>query len=83
MEANRYQVQSSVGVRETSRLISRIRYRQFGVLVTTSYVHHQAYKEITDDGHPVIIVCAVDIIKILKQNGITDIRKLKKWLKQF
>lgn len=83
MEAKRYQVQSSVGVRETSRLISRIRYRQFGVLVTTSYVHHQAYKEITDDGHPVIIVCAVDIIKILKQNGITDIRKLKKWLKQF
>jgi|TARA_B110000967_G_scaffold119062_1_gene121761 hypothetical protein len=35
-----------IGVKETSRLISRIRNRQFGVLVTTSYVGKQAYSEI-------------------------------------
>ena len=61
----------------------RIRHRQFGVLVTTSYVHHQAYKEITQDGHPLIIISAIDIVNILKQNGVTDLRKLKRWLKQF
>jgi hypothetical protein len=33
------------GVREMSRLISRLRHRQFGVLVTTSYVDNQAYRE--------------------------------------
>ena len=83
MEAKRYKDNQGVRVRWTSRLISRIRHRQFGVLVTTSYVHHQAYKEITKDGHPLIIVSAIDIVKILKQNGITDLSKLKRWLKQF
>ena len=83
MEAKRYKDNQGVRVRWTSRLISRIRHRQFGVLVTTSYVHHQAFKEITKDGHPLIIVSAIDIVKILKQNGITDLSKLKRWLKQF
>ena len=59
MEAKRYDIKNSIGVKETSRLISRIRQRQFGILVTTSYVHKQAYKEITDDGHPIIILSAV------------------------
>lgn len=83
MEAKRYSLQSGVGVKETSRLISRIRYRQFGVLVTTSYVARQAYKEIKQDGHPVIVISAIDVVKILKQNNIADIRKLKEWLQQF
>lgn len=43
-------------VRETSRLISRLRHRQFGVLITTSYLDTQAYKEIREDGHPVIVL---------------------------
>ena len=33
---------SAVGVKEVARLISRLRHRQFGVLVTTSYVGDQA-----------------------------------------
>ena len=37
---------NTVGVREVSRLISRIRHRQFGVLVTTSVVGRQAYEEV-------------------------------------
>ena len=35
---------SAVGVKEVSRLISRIRYRQFGVLVTTSVIGKRAYR---------------------------------------
>jgi Restriction endonuclease len=42
---------NSVGVKELARLISRIKHREFGVLVTTSYVNEQAYREVRDDGH--------------------------------
>ncbi|MEH7303432.1 restriction endonuclease, partial [Neobacillus drentensis] len=37
LEAKRYSLNSGVGVKEISRLISRLRHRQFGILVTTSY----------------------------------------------
>jgi hypothetical protein len=48
LEAKCYSEKNSVGVREMSRLISRIRYRQFGVMLTTSYVDAQAYKEVIE-----------------------------------
>jgi len=67
MEAKCKALNSGVGVKETSRLISRLRHRQFGVLVTTSYVNTQAYKEIKDDSHPIIIIAASDIVSILKE----------------
>ena len=53
LEAKCYAPANGVGVRETSRLISRLRHRQFGVLVTTSHLDGQAYREIREDGHPV------------------------------
>lgn len=81
IEAKRYDFNNSVGVKETSRLISRIRFRQFGVLVTTSYVHIQAYKEIIEDRHPIIIISAKDIIHILRQAGISSLEHVKVWLK--
>ena len=55
-----------------SRLISRIRYRQFGVLITTSYVDSQAYQEVVEDGHPILVVSATDIARILRVNSITS-----------
>lgn len=65
LEAKCYSPDNSVGVRYMSRLISRIRYRQFGILVTTSYVDSQAYKEVVEDGHPILIVTCSDIAYIL------------------
>lgn len=41
LEAKCCELANSVGVKETSRLISRLRHRQFGILVTTSYVDIQ------------------------------------------
>ena len=70
LEAKCYGENNSVGVREMSRLISRIRYRQFGVMMTTSYVHKQAYEEVIEDGHPILIVSATDIARILRSNSI-------------
>jgi hypothetical protein len=80
LEAKCYQFGHSVGVREVSRLISRLRHRQFGVLVTTSYVNQQAYREIRDDGHPIAIVAAGDIIDALRAQSITTVSRLKNWL---
>jgi hypothetical protein len=80
LEAKCYGLENSIRVRQTSRLISRIRHRQFGVLVTTSFVHHQAYKEIKEDGHPIIIISAIDIVQILKRSGMNRANDVKKWL---
>jgi len=79
LEAKRYALNSAVGVEPMSRLISRLRHRQFGILVTTSYVHDQAYKEIKVDGHPVVIISAIDIVKILRQK-IGSIDAIRNWL---
>jgi len=82
LEAKCYNFNNSVRVKETSRLISRLRQRQFGILVTTSYVHHYAYKEIKEDLHPVIILCAEDIANILTDAGYRTKSDVKRWLRQ-
>lgn len=82
LEAKCYAPGKSVGVREVSRLISRLRHRQFGVLVTTSYLHSQAYLEIRTDGHPVVILSGSDIVDILRQAGIVDMRSLRHHLEE-
>lgn len=79
LEAKCYSKDNSVGVREMSRLISRIRYRQFGALITTSYVHSQAYKEVVEDQHPILIVTASDIASVLRKNSITT-ANINDWL---
>ena len=79
LEAKCYSPTNSVGVREMSRLISRIRYRQFGVMLTTSYVHKQAYEEVLEDGHPILIVSASDIAQILRHNSIMS-GDIDEWL---
>lgn len=81
LEAKCYGTGSSVGVREASRLISRLRHRQFGVLVTTSYLNTQAYQEIKEDGHPIVIVSARDILAILSQAGLNTPNDVQRWLK--
>ncbi len=81
VEAKCYSPDNAVGVREVSRLISRLRYRQFGVLVTTSYIHKQAYSEIAEDGHPVLIVHASDISATLQRHGINT-ENVEEWLEK-
>lgn len=80
LEAKCYELKNSVGVREMSRLISRLRHRQFGILVTTSFVNLPAYKEIKEDMHPIIIICASDILALLKKNGRGDAASVDAWL---
>ncbi len=81
LEAKCYSTEISVGVKSMSRLISRLKYRQFGVLITTSYVHSQAYKEIVEDGHPILVINASDIANILRAHG-TNYQNVDTWLSQ-
>ncbi len=79
LEAKCYST-GAVGVREMSRLISRLRHRQFGVLVTTTCVDLQAYKEIKEDDHPIIVIAAADIIELLRSNGRGSAALVSAWL---
>jgi hypothetical protein len=80
MEAKCWGIDHGVGVKETSRLISRLKHRQFGVFVTTSYINETAYREIKDDGHPIIIVSGGDIVKILRSKLRTSVDDVSQWL---
>lgn len=82
IEAKCYALTRSVGVRDMSRLISRLRHRQFGVLVTTGYVDQQAYREIKDDQHPILVISASDIAALLVRSGYGTAADVKVWLER-
>lgn len=82
IEAKCYSLGNAVGVREMSRLISRLRHRQFGILVTTSHLDTQAYREIKEDKHPIIVISAVDIVKLLLTNGYVNAASVLTWLQR-
>ncbi|UDY34893.1 restriction endonuclease [Dermatobacter hominis] len=80
LEAKCYALTNGVGVRETSRLVSRLRHRQFGVFVTTSYFGQQAYEEIRADQHPVALISGRDIVDALRSVGVTSVAMTETWL---
>lgn len=80
LEAKCYTPPAAVGVKDMSRLISRLRHRQFGMLVTTSCVDLQAYREIKEDQHPILIISAVDIVELLRRNGRGSLEAVSRWL---
>lgn len=73
---------NGVGVHEMSRLISRIRYRQFGAMVTTSFITKQAFEEVKEDGHPILLVTANNIATVLQQHGINSVDDVESWLRE-
>lgn len=80
LEAKCYSLNNSVGVKEVSRLISRLRHRQFGVFVTTSYFDRQAYSEVRDDQHPVVLISARDMAGALGRAGVSSGNEARAWL---
>lgn len=67
---------NTIGVKEVSRLISRIRHRQFGVLVTTALVARQAYEEVREDRHPILFISGRDMAEILISNGFNTVERV-------
>jgi len=82
LEAKCYGTSKGVTVRDMSRLISRLRHRQFGVLVTTSYVSLQAYREVKEDQHPIIVVSGADVVEVLRANGYSSAEAVQTWLEE-
>ena len=80
MEAKCNALANGCGIRASSRLISRLRHRQFGVFVTTSYLAEQAYKEVREDKHPVLVISAKEIVEILALRGLHTPDDVSKWL---
>jgi len=72
---------NTVGVKDVARLISRIRNRQFGALVTTSVVARQAYQEVRADDHPIVIISGRDIAEILISRGFQSCELVRGLLK--
>ncbi|SDO98657.1 Restriction endonuclease [Lutimaribacter pacificus] len=71
---------NTIGVKEVARLISRIRHREFGVLVTTSVIGRQAYEEVREDRHPIIFLSGKDITEILTASGFNTPETVKELL---
>jgi len=72
---------NSCGVRQVSRLLSRLRHRQFGIFVTTSCLGTQAYQELVEDQHPVVVIAGQDIVRTLRQTGLSTVEDISAWLK--
>jgi len=83
LEAKCYQPgQTSAEVKDVSRLVSRLRYRDLGFFVTTSFVGKQAYTELREDRHPVVVLSGGDIVKHLRRLGVNQSSDLSRWLEQ-
>ena len=50
--------------------------------VTTSCVDGQAYKEIKEDEHPILVIAASDIVGLLKQTGYGTVGAVQSWLER-
>jgi len=48
--------------------------------VTTSCVDTQAYREIKEDQHPILIITAVDIVELLRKHGFGSTAATAAWL---
>jgi len=80
LEAKCYAPTTVVGVRDVSRLVSRLRYRNFGVFLTLSHFNAQVYDEVRQDGHPIALVCGRDVVDALRGNGYGDVAAVTAWL---
>lgn len=80
LEAKCYGPNTPVGVEDVSRLISRIKYRNFGVFATLSHFGQQVYDVVRTDGHPIVMICGSDIVEVLNEHGYRDVTSVNAWL---
>ena len=82
LEAKRYDYKSggSVGVTEVSRLASRVKHREFGVVVTTGYFGKTAQEEVIENRDPIILICGKDIAQMLIKKNINTASRVKEYL---
>jgi len=64
-EAKRWGFSRAVGVKPMARLISRLKHKDLGIFVTTSYFEKQIQTEIIEDRRPIILISGGDAARIL------------------
>jgi hypothetical protein len=85
IEAKHWQRTAAVGVKPIMRLLARLKHRDLGVFVTTSFFEAQVQRELVEDGHPVLLISGGDIARILIANelgGQGREARLDDWLRQ-
>lgn len=80
VEAKKWKFDSSIGVKPLMRLISRLKHRDIGVFVTTSFFDSQIQKELIEDGHPVMLISGGDISKLLIKADLSAAEVLEAWV---
>jgi hypothetical protein len=84
VEAKQWNPKAAVGVKPMMRLVARLKHRDVGVFVTTSYFETQVQEELIEDRHPVLLVSGGDIVRLLIRSELDDLSsdgKLEPWLK--
>lgn len=79
VEAKLWDKAGAVGVKPMMRLISRLKHRDFGVFITTTFFDKTVQEELIEDGHPVILVAGGDIARILLANDLQG-PSFERWL---
>lgn len=81
VEAKCFEPGTGLGVKVLARLISRLRHRQFGILITTSFLSAQAYEELIEDAHPIVVIAGGDIAELLVDRiGLANGADTTAWL---
>jgi len=82
VEAKCFEPGTGLGVKVLARLISRLRHRQFGILITTSFLATQAYEELVEDAHPIVVIAGGDIAELLVDRiGLSNGADTTAWLR--
>jgi hypothetical protein len=82
LEAKCHAPTGGLGVKVLSRLISRLRHRQFGILVTTTFLSPQAYQELVEDQHPIVVCSGGDLAELLiEKQGLSSAVDTASWLR--
>jgi hypothetical protein len=79
LEAKCWRPKASVGVKPMMKLVSRLKYRDFGVFMTASNFDRTVQKELIEDGHPVVLVAGGDIARMLISKETAG-EALERWL---
>jgi hypothetical protein len=80
VEAKQWNPASAVGVKPMMRLISRLKHRDVGVFVTTSFFDRQVQSELIEDQHPVLLMSGGDIAKLIIARELGGDLALSQWL---
>ena len=80
VEAKQWKPTSAVGVKPMMRLISRLKHRDMGIFITTSFFDRQVQAELIEDEHPVLLITGGDIAKLVLLKELGGDLALSQWL---